>query len=115
MTNELDLKKVGMRVKNARIKKGYSQEQLAAMLDVTQALIGHLEQGRSGVSLSTFVGIANLLDTTPDALLFDNVQLAINEYDRDFKDITDGLTQKQRAILLENARALKEILLNENV
>ena len=112
---DLDMKKLGMRVKAARLKKGYSQEELANMLDVTQPLIGHLEQGRSGVSIAIFVKMANHLDTTADALLYDSLPLVASEYDKDFRDLTNDLTSKQRAILLENARALKEILLTENV
>ena len=112
---ELDLKKLGLRVKAARQKKGYSQEQLAQKLDVTQALIGHLEQGRSGVSIAVFVKMTNLLDTTADALLYDSLPLVADEYDKDFRDLTKDLTPKQRAILFENAKALKEILLTENV
>lgn len=112
---EMDLKKVGQRVKAARLEKGYSQEKLAEMLDVTQALVGHLEQGRTGVALATFVKMANLLGTTADALLYDSIDVLTDEYDKDFRDLTADCTPKQRAIIYENAKALKEILLTEKV
>ena len=112
---ELDYKSLGKRVRTARMKKGYSQEQLADILQISQAHVGHIESGRSTPALPTFVKLANALDTTTDALLFDSLQVSLDSYDLDFKELLSDCTPNQRAILLRNASQLKEILQSENV
>ena len=61
---ELDFKEMGKRVRAARLKKGYSQEKLADILDISQAHVGHIESGRATPALPTFVKLANALDTS---------------------------------------------------
>lgn len=112
---ELDYKRLGKRVRAARMKKGLSQEKLAEILEISQAHIGHIESGRATPALPTFVKLANALDTTTDALLFDSLQISLDTYDLDFKELLADCTPKQRAILLRNASQLKEILQNEIV
>ena len=112
---DLDFKEMGKRVRAARLKKGYSQEKLADILDISQAHVGHIESGRATPALPTFVKLANALDTTPDALLFDSLQISLDSYDIDFKEILSDCTPKERDILLRNARDLKETLRTEKV
>lgn len=115
---DIDRDKLGRRIKKAREARGYSQEELAEKLGVSQALIGHLEVGRSSVSLSTFVRIANILETTPDNLLIDSIDIAKKDlelFDMEFQELADDCSPKNRKILLESSQALKDILLNNNV
>lgn len=112
---DLDFENLGKRVRAARIKKGYSQEKLAEILEISQAHVGHIESGRATPSLSTFVRLANALGTTTDALLFDSLQVSLDSYDLDFKEMLQDCSPKERAILLRAAIQLKEILRDENV
>ena len=112
---DLDYKKMGQRVRAARTKKGYSQEKLADILEISQAHVGHIESGRATPALPTFVKLANALDTTPDELLFDSLQVSLDTYDLDFKDLLKDCTPKEREVLLKTARELKRILRTENV
>lgn len=114
-TMDLDFESLGKRVRAARMKKGYSQEKLAEILEISQAHVGHIESGRATPSLPTFVRLANALGTTTDALLFDSLQVSLDTYDLDFKELLQDCTPKQRAILLRGAGQLKAILQDENV
>ena len=112
---ELDFTAVGKRIKKARQKKGYSQEKLAEMVDLSQQHIGNIEVGNNKFSISVLLDICNCLDTTPDALLFDNLSYDITSFDQDFKELLNDATPKERAILYENARELLRILQEKGI
>ena len=105
---EIDYIKIGKRIKNARTKKGYTQEKLAAIVDISQPHLGHIEIGRTKVSLPTLLKIANALDTTVDDLLFDSTAIAIDSYDKDFRDLVSDCSDEQKETLLEIVRLVKK-------
>ena len=57
------------RLKQARKFKHYSQAELSRLLGVTQQAVGKWETGRSTPDPKTVARLAELLDTTADALL----------------------------------------------
>jgi transcriptional regulator with XRE-family HTH domain len=58
----VDNARIGTIIREARTNKGMTQEQLAEAVDITPAFIGHIERGGRSLSLTTLVGIANVLD-----------------------------------------------------
>ena len=66
-------KKVGRRIRNARMGRNWRQEDLAELIGKTPAYIGMLERGERLASLDTFIEIATALDVTMDELLCDVV------------------------------------------
>ena len=57
------------RLKEARRAKKYSQAELSHRLGVTQQAVGKWETGRSTPDPQTVAQLAEILDTTADALL----------------------------------------------
>ena len=74
----MDLKAVGLRIKTAREAKGLTQENLAALVDLSSTHISVIERGMKTVRLDTFVAIANALDVSADTLLVDVVTHSVN-------------------------------------
>ena len=109
---ELDYYKVGERIKAARRKKGYTQENLAAITGISQPHIGHIESGKTKVGLPTLLKIANALDATLDEFVYDSTTVAVNAYDKDFKDELEDCTPKQKEYLLEVIRLIKTRFIN---
>lgn len=109
---ELDYYKVGERIKTARRKKGYTQSDLARITGLSQPHIGHIESGKTKVGLPTILKIANALDTTIDAFVYDSIPAAVDTYDRDFKNELDECTPKQKEDLLEVVRLIKSLYIN---
>lgn len=107
---EINYKAIGNRIRATRTQKGYSQEQLANLAELTPAHISHIENGHTKLSLPAIVGIANALEVTVDQLLYDNVHASYNAYDIDFKNLIDDCTTKEKQVILESARAMKEVL-----
>ena len=65
---EIDYQAIGQRIKIARIKKGMTQEVVSYIVDVTPAHMSNIETGKTKVSLSTLIAIANALSVSVDAL-----------------------------------------------
>lgn len=72
----MDAKAVGQRIKAAREQKMLTQEDLAALIDISPTHISVIERGMKIPRLDTFVAIANVLDVSADALLIDVVEHA---------------------------------------
>lgn len=58
----MDLKAVGQRIKSAREAKNLTQEELAALVNLSPTHVSVIERGLKVTKLDTFVAIANALD-----------------------------------------------------
>ncbi len=72
MLNTIDYKKLGGRIKTKRKEKGYTQEALAEMCNISTGFLGHIENGSRTPSLETLFGIANALGCGLDFFLYDS-------------------------------------------
>ena len=101
---ELDYKKLAMRIKEARHRKGITQEQLANITDLSPNFIGRIESNNSRVSLSSLVKICVALDSSMDYLLSDTIPLPDNA----ILNIT-ALNDTERRFILNAIKGIKEI------
>ena len=74
----MDLKAVGLRIKQAREAKNLTQENLAALVDLSPTHISVIERGMKTVRLDKFIAIANALDVSADSLLVDVVTHSVD-------------------------------------
>ena len=58
---EIDYKVIGQRIKEARKKKGWSQERLSEEIDVAVAYISRVERGSSQINLKRLAQISYVL------------------------------------------------------
>ena len=70
----------GDRIRRRRIKLGYSQQQLADLVEVSKSTINLIENNKRNPSITVISEIADALYTTTDYLLCrtDNEQLKLN-------------------------------------
>ena len=66
---------LGKNIKIYRYKKGYTQEKLAEILDVSTNYIGRLERGQHNPSLEKIAKIAKILEVEPYLLFIENDKL----------------------------------------
>ncbi|MBW1616715.1 MAG: helix-turn-helix transcriptional regulator [Deltaproteobacteria bacterium] len=59
--NQEALKKFGTRVRQNRLDKGISQEELAELANVHRTYIGMIERGEKNITLNTMLNITNAL------------------------------------------------------
>lgn len=59
-----------IKLKMARVEKGYSQQELADLVGVTRQTIGLIEKGKYNPTLNLCMGIAKTLDKTLNDLFW---------------------------------------------
>jgi transcriptional regulator with XRE-family HTH domain len=63
------LKALGVRVRELRAKRGYSQEEFADLCGVHRTFMGTIERGESNLSFQNLVKVARALEITLSQLL----------------------------------------------
>ncbi len=100
---ELDFQKIGAKIRERRLAKGYTQDYLANYLDVDTSHISNVEHGRCKVSLTALVGIANALDCSVDYFL-------MSEYINETLPIDTELANKLNACNTEKKKQISRII-----
>lgn len=90
----MDLKAVGQRIKAAREAKNLTQEELAALVNLSTTHVSVIERGLKVTKLDTFVAIANALDVSADALLIDVVTHSVTGVTNELSDIEYSCAMK---------------------
>lgn len=76
--HNLDLKRMGSRIRQRREELNLSREQLAEAIGVSSKFISDIECGTRGVSLKTLISISDTPHLSTDFMLLGNT-VAINE------------------------------------
>ena len=92
---------IGRRIKEARAKRGLTQEQLAEKTDITIVYLSELERGVKLPSLTVFVNIAEALHVSTDSLLRDDLETGKEYIYDDLTKKLERLTPKQRIAVAE--------------
>ena len=88
------------RIRQIRLKKGLSQENMADMLGLSTTAYGDLERGRTELSFSRLENIAKLLDIAlPELLGFESLTLSETEW----------LRQENTRLIAANSRLQNEL------
>lgn len=67
----MELKCIGKRIREKRIERSWSQEELAEKANLSPVYIGMIERGEKIPRMETFIRLANILRVTSDDLLQD--------------------------------------------
>lgn len=68
LRDEVNIKRLGKKLKEIRLEKGFSQEQLANECDLPISQIGRIERGTLNTSVSHIFLIAGVLKVHPKEL-----------------------------------------------
>ena len=102
----MDLKAVGQRIKAAREAKNLTQEELAALVNLSTTHVSVIERGLKVTKLDTFVAIANALDVSADAPLIDVVTHSVTGVTNELSDMIEKLPKDEQKRILNAVRAL---------
>ena len=61
-------------IRTARMKKGYTQEELSEILDITPGHLKHMESGKRKPSVPLLFQMMELLDFSVDKIIFPNYE-----------------------------------------
>ena len=95
----VDYKVIGQRIKQARKRKGWSQQKLAEKIDVTTVYISRAERGGCKINLKRLAQISVALSTPIEELITGATLESKNYLNREFRDLLLECTpDKQRLI-----------------
>ena len=99
----MDSENLGKRIREARMEKHYTQQQLAELAGIGQMYLGEIERGTKMPSLKSFIRIIETLDVSADYVLRD--ELSSGEH-----YIYDEITQKLKGLSPQQRKAAADIL-----
>lgn len=104
----LKLDRIGDIIRESRLNHGLTQEELAELIDVTPAYIGHIERNQRSFSLQTLVKLVTELDIDMNYLFSEIVPTEEEQIIIDFKQLIKGKPLKTQKAALDIAKtALK--------
>ena len=99
----MDKTEIGKKLREARLKKGYTQQAVVKMAGIGSMYLGEIERGLKMPSLSSFVKIIEALEVSADYVLRDQVSTG-QAY------IYDELTQRLKDLTPRQRKGAVEIL-----
>ena len=105
----INYKLIGIRIGQLRREADMTQEELAALSEVTAQYISLVENGKKKVSLKVLAAISEGLDCSLDELVF-GMANAGKYADDDWGSVISDCGRYEKEILLETVLALKKVL-----
>lgn len=100
-------KAIGVRIREVRVKKKMSQQELAAAANVSLPHISEIELGKSLMRLPTFIRIAEALQVSTDYLIRPDIPEVNEIYQTEFQDIISDCSPAEIDSLFKIIRELK--------
>lgn len=97
----MDKADLGKKLREARLKRGYTQQVLAEKADVAEMYISQLERGLKMPSMNLFIKLITALDISSDYILRDELPSGKEYVYDEFTQKLDTLTPKQRRAAME--------------
>ena len=104
----MDMCAVGARIRTPRERAKMTQEDLAAVLDMSPTHISVIERGVKAPKLETLVNIANALQVSTDMLLQDVATYANDGIASELTIAVSKLPRKEQERILNAVRALTD-------
>lgn len=109
MEGSLNYQLIGKRLRAIRKKRGYTQEKLSEVANLSPQHLSGVERGRAPVSLSALVGLCRALDATLDEVLYDSVPAAAKPgLMKEVEAVFSDCSADEVYLMLETAKAVKE-------
>lgn len=111
----MDYVSMGKRIKDMRIKKNLTQEQLAEMTGLSSAHISNIETAHTKVSLPAVVDIANALNSSLDEIVCDSLRASAFVYTNSICSVFEECNLTETRIISETVDALMKSLKSNDI
>lgn len=105
---ELNYKLIGKRIRENRLKRGYTQEYVAECAEISPQHCSSIESGNTKLSLPCLVRVCNVLGITPDSLLMDSVSCATPQLMKNVAEVYEDCSSDEIYLMLSISEKLKE-------
>lgn len=99
---------IGIRLKQARIDKKMTQEQLAESLDVSVAYVSRIERGSTNINLKRLSEICSLLDITEGEILSGASTQSSSYLNSAFSDLLKNCPAEKIDLIYKVAKVIAE-------
>ena len=106
----LDYNGIGTRIREARLKKGWTQAVLAERSGIEPSNISHIERAATKLSLPTLVSIANALESSLDELVYDNLKKSSHVSLSLINEIISDCSPSELKAIAEMIKTTKQII-----
>jgi len=109
----IDYSVIGSRIKQARLAKNMTQEDLADKIDISVAFLSRVERGNSHINLKRLNQICGLLDVSEGYLLNGASSSSENYLDKEFTDLIKSVSPEKQKLIYNVAKTIAETDMNE--
>lgn len=109
----IDYSVIGSRIKQARLAKNMTQEDLADKIDISVAFLSRVERGNSHINLKRLNQICGLLDVSEGYLLNGASSSSENYLDKEFTDLIKSVSHEKQKLIYNVAKTIAETDMNE--
>ena len=109
----IDYSVIGSRIKQARLAKNMTQEDLADKIDISVAFLSRVESGNSHINLKRLNQICGLLDVSEGYLLNGASSSSENYLDKEFTDLIKSVSPEKQKLIYNVAKTIAETDMNE--
>ena len=104
----IDYSVIGSRIKEARISKNLTQEELADQIDISVAFLSRVERGNSHINLKRLNQICGLLDVSEGYILNGASNNSKNYLEHEFAEFLKKVSPKKQKLIYNVAKAIAE-------
>lgn len=104
----LDYKLIGERLKKSRLKKGYTQEKLSEMINVSIAYLSRIETGAAHINLKRLNELCGILEVS-EAFILNGASNNSNQYlNNELSSILKDCTPEKKELIYQIATIISE-------
>lgn len=111
----IDYSVIGSRIKQARLAKNMTQEDLADKIDISVAFLSRVERGNSHINLKRLNQLCGLLDVSEGYLLNGASSSSENYLDKEFTDLIKSVSPEKQKLIYNVAKTIAETDMNEEI
>lgn len=109
----IDYSVIGSRIKQARLAKNMTQEDLADKIDISVAFLSRVERGNSHINLKRLNQLCGLLDVSEGYLLNGASSSSENYLDKEFTDLIKSVSPEKQKLIYNVAKTIAETDIDE--
>lgn len=102
----IDYNVIGQRLKQARLSKNLTQEDLAEQIDISVAFLSRVERGNSHINLKRLTQICKLLDVDEGYILNGVSSTSENYLTKEFSDLLQKCTPEKQRLIYDIAQVI---------
>lgn len=106
----IDYNVIGQRLKQARLAKNLTQEDLAEQINISVAFLSRVERGNSHINLKRLTQVCKLLDVDEGYILNGVSNTSENYLSKEFSDLLQKCTPEKQRLIYDIA----QVIANEN-